>query len=797
MPNKSISTDSHKLNRIHKIIISLVIFTSVFYLHSVQVTSVSPDFWYSYPLTRSIVKGNKEIRHPFFPWLKVGNTLSQTKLTATLSYTLDGDTLRTQWITELIFMINSIALWSFLMLRLTDNGWIATFGAIFLFMGINVGDKAGLMDAFDNGDLLVFFLLGTVLTLLTDIIQKTSLHVRTKWPQILITTVICGLYGIFCLSYLLLALICFAMSSLVIARRRRSLLLPLTLSIIICIAGSLLLTLYLERSSDLSIPYIHFPKKDFLRIRLGSDPYRRFSNVLDTAILRHYKPLPYDGGYTFIFSGKFLIMHWLPTWLAPLTILWAIYRRNVYACTFALFGLVAYFTPAVVDFGPLRESEYFRWELAAGLGFAGVVAFTVGDLWALLAELPSNWQRRSSYLLLTMFVCVNLIGAEKLISKVIIQIQQDRNVAKRILYPWYQDTEKWMLAQSYLQLNKRDLDLARWLWSNAGKEDVVWREHQYNIYNHVEKCSALNGLAGTLSCEHIANPDWMPLGTPPYWPNYVSSAFALSHDPSLIAGLGANWLISSSPLKDREGITLIKTFGDSAKHYLYKVDTPLPCKLLNIQDCSSSDRTLQVKGIPQADQWMAGCAYPINIKLSEPFKGWLKAVFIDSKTFKKVANTPSIGQFIEGQNIKFTISPPLNEGEYKIVWLLSQDGKEWQKVATETQADYSLSKNIDNHLRLQSIKTDTNYSGYLTLKNIGNKPFDCGGPLNINIWVWSQELHNYRGGSFESQTKLSKIIPPKGEVTLSWSLPEELPKDYRLDVGASGLIGHNISVSRL
>lgn len=797
LPRPNLSAERSKLDKKHKVIISLIILSSVFYVHAVQVTRVSQDFWYSYPLTRSLVKGSKEVRHPFFPWLKINNTLSQAKLTATLAYTLRGDTLRTQWICELVFMINSIILWVLFILKITDNGWIATFGVIFLFMGINVGDKIGLMDAFDNGDLLVFFLLGSVLTLLTDIIQKTSLHIKTKWPQIIITTVVCGLYGIFCLSYLFLALICFCTFSLIIARRRRSLLLPLTISILICFVGSLLFALYLERSSELPILYAHVPKKNFLQIRLGSDPYRRLSNVLDTVFLRHYKPIPDDGGYTSIFSIKFLLMHWLPTWLAPLTISWAIYRRNICGCIFALFGSVAYFTPAIVDFGPLRESEYFRWELAAGLGFAGLAAFTVGDLWSLLTDLASNLQRRSAYLLLIIFVCANLIGAEKLMNNIIIQAQQDRNIAKRILWPWYQNTEKWMLAQNYLQLNQRDLDLARWLWSNAKEGDVVWREHQYNTYNHVEKCSTLNGLAGTLSCEHIANPDWMPLGTPPYWPNYVSSAFAVSHDPSLISGLGANWLISSTTLKDNDGITLVKTFGDSAKHYLYKIENPLPCKLLDPQNLPSSSISLQVKGIPQSNEWMAGRAYPIDIKISQTFKGWLKAVFIDKKTSKRIANTPSIGQFIDGQKIKFTISPPLNEGKYKIVWLLSPDGKSWQKAQTETEADYCLSKNIEENLRLKSIKADTSYSGYLVLKNIGNKTFNCDGPLNINIWVWSQEIHGYRGNNFESQTKLLQSIPPGGEITLNWSLPEELPQEYRLDVGASAVIGQNNSVMRL
>jgi hypothetical protein len=46
-----------------------------------------------------------------------------------------------------------------------------------------------------------------------------------------------------------------------------------------------------------------------------------------------------------------------------------------------VFGLTSFLVPALVDFGPVHEREYFRWEFAAGFGFAGALAVALAQLW--------------------------------------------------------------------------------------------------------------------------------------------------------------------------------------------------------------------------------------------------------------------------------------------------------------------------------------------------------------------------------------------------------------------------------
>lgn len=824
-----------------KLLLLVTISAALFYVHAVQLLAFAPDFWSLYPISRSLIKSGLPVVHPFFPWISLNGHFSKQLLIATLAGAVGQDTIRATWICEIFLLISAIMLWALVIRKISHSARAGAWGAFFLFFCVNVGGKAGLMDAFDNGDLLVFTILGLLLGLFVDIIYKAREHWPLHWPKIILTTVLAGLYGFICESYLALVLACFAAGSLIVCRRRTSIAKTLLSITALSILGSLLISVCgggvlgsLARQSArqiMAIPYqnkalkaptssytsVSFPKRHLLAIRLGADPYQRFSGALNTALFRHYKPLLDDGGYSSIFGLKVLILHWLPTWLAPLTLAWAIRRRSMCGYMFGLLGLIAYFTPALVDFGPIQEAEYFRWEFAAGVGFAGLMALVVADLIDHATMQKSLGWRRVAYSALFIFIAANFVGAQRLLNNVVIEAQKSSQAAAKVLWPWYPNTYRWLLSCKELQLNQRDLDLALWLWQQPSTKNIVWREHAHTPEQFL-KCAVINGLSGTLSCEHALPPHWQPMGTAPYLPNSSTVIFQKQPSLPLISGLGANWLVSKRELPKEELLNFsqhtssdsiikptanfVRTFGDKRKYWLYKLENSLPLtKEIVPQEASESSAKITISGLPKASAWMYGQAYPVRLQLSRPLKGWLRAYFqpqTDRQAPNNLANLP-LTFWIEGQSSKIMLCPPLNEGHYQLSWIYSQDGRSWQKLKGQAKADYLVSENIDEHLRVKEIVTSSPQNGFIILKNIDNRPFYCGGPLSIKWWVWSDKLHNYRSGAAapEGETTYNQTIPPQGEIKVNWTTAEPLPEaGFRLDISASAQIGQNVTVSR-
>ena len=886
-PSEEVTSEETELppfSRLHLAIILSVLIGCIFYAHANQLIEVSSDFWYNYPVSRILAKGGLPARHPFFPWISLDGHFHRQLLTAVLSVAECYDTLRTSWISGLFLLISSVGLWALAIRYISNSARAGVLGVLLLFFGINVGGQVGLMDAPNNGDLLIFSLLGVVLVLLVDIIYKARKHWPITVPKLLLTTLIAGAYGFICETYLIVTLICFGVGCLITCRRRSSTVSTLLISALICILGSLALdglndgfvnqiivrgwhrfapvssndrtdtgtntasiqpnsttlaeTLH-RTSATPAEPLLRFPKHPFLSIRLGADPYRRFSNALNTALFRSYQPPLDNGGYSSIFSYKVLILHWLPTWLLPLTILWALYRHNLCGFMFGLVGIIAYFTPALIDFGPVREADYFRWEFLAGLGAAGLMALFLDDLLFLAGNIANKWIHYTVIGILITFIAANLVGAQRLINNVVIEAQRSSEAAYLILTPWYPKTKDWLLHNKRLELTQNDWELANWLWDHNTRPSVIWKDHSKSFGNLL-KCAAFNGLAGALSCEHSSTPVWQMPNNMPHIPNQITTAFEFSQDPTLVAGLGANWLITEKKLPDsynsassKPGLELAATFGSKRRYWLFKIHNALPfdiyTELLNRSATTASEPTsgmpsellspssspsessphrdkcdkiteIKLSGLPSAQSWQAGRAYPVRIKASHPIEGWLMG-FLQSQTSAGTVTTfdRPLAFWANGQEFKQMLAPPLNEGHFILRWGFYTKNGELTFLAGETKLAYLLSDNIDSNLRVKSIEVQHDRGGLLTLKNIGDKTFDCGGPLRIKWWIWSYAMHSYRtvAANPEGQNLLLKPIPPHGEITIAWSVPEPLPTDFRLDISASAALGQSTIVPRL
>lgn len=834
LPEKRAEECPPPFTRGQKLLLITLCLCSIFYVHAMQMLHTPGDFIQNYPLTRIMAKDAGLQQHPLLPWIELKGRFAIQKLTAMLSQAEGGDTLRTQWLCGIALVVNGIFLWAAAIRKISGSPAAGTLGALLLFAGVNVGGKAGMIDAFGFGEALTASLMGVMLSLFADIICKARGHWQLQTGKILLTALAAGLYGLLCETYLLLLIGCFVSGCLIIGRRRRSAAGQLLKACFICTAGSLCLSALcggflgraalsmLTQPADLYAPpagtqaslqqfyaetsEFSFPKKNFLSIRLGTDPYTRLSGALNTAWFRAYRPALDEVGYSSIFGSKVLIMHWLPTWLAPLTLFWAVYRRSVCGYMFGILGILAYLIPGLADFGPSMESAYFRWEFAAGAGFAGLLGTAAADVLEHIPAIESRILRVSAHTAFIVFIVVNIIAAQRQFNNIIIEAQRSSQAAAKVLRPWYPKTSRWLLSRPDLALNPRDIELAKWIWDSSSAPQIIWREQNMRDIAQASKCAAFNGLAGSLSCEHAVPSAWQPAGVPPYLPNEATSAFLKVRNPELIAGLGAKVLITETPLEEKYlhdygGLSFRqeRVFGNSRKYIVYSVNGALPCRTVPAAAAGAvNTETVKTSGIPAPGRWISGCAYPVTVSLSAPFHGWLRAAFIPRGSAPLTASSPgSVTVRAEGKTIKTSVTPPLNEGEYFLQWLASSDGKTWQRLPGLAPASYKLSENIEENLRVKSVISTNASSGLITLKNIGASDFDCGGPLLIKWFVWSEESHNYRQASIpEGQTEFSGTIPPHGEAAVKWQTAAPLTPGCRLDVSAGAWSTQNISISR-
>jgi hypothetical protein len=119
---------------------------------------------------------------------------------------------------------------------------------------------------------------------------------------------------------------------------------------------------------------LHFPKQKLWQIRSGHDNQASVVALSERAWLyQSFRRQDPGTGYRPFWDASILGLHHFPLFLSPWVLWGAWRRRDVISIWLLAFGLTGFFVPAVVDFGPYYESEWFRWEYAAGLPLAGAL----------------------------------------------------------------------------------------------------------------------------------------------------------------------------------------------------------------------------------------------------------------------------------------------------------------------------------------------------------------------------------------------------------------------------------------
>lgn len=528
-------------------------------MHTREALGPEDDYWVHFPLISLLNRGEFPPPNPFFHDLSLHGHFGRDYLIGVLGWFNGGGEalLSSLWVFNHLLHASAFCLAFGLGKRLGGvcGGFLMS---VFLFFGISVGARVGLMDTYDNNNLLVYCLL-----LLFVALETTP---DKGWPSHIFLGLSLGVYGIVYETHLILFLIVLCCGPLLWDRPERLHPKAWVRPIGLCVAGVVVAACLGGPIQDLALRglgirkatvdhaatyqaqrvEIKFPKQNLFQIMVGPERYRRLSYVYQGKAFRALHNTASgktdaraDFHYAFIFGPEVLLIHWLALYLglpAGLVLLW---KRHPEGSVLWLFGLVSFLVPALVDFGPVHEREYFRWEFAAGFGFAGALAAALAILW----KRGRGWKA----LVVVLAILVTL-GGERKLNKTLIAIEKMEESKRRTaLRPWYPSPRDWLLKAEALRLTPDLIDAAERLKELSTPKDRMCCDLDARAHWDIFRESSFCGLSGLRSVGHVSPPPWMQDGIAPFFRTAAWNALWQTGDVRILPSLKARWLVTHLP----------------------------------------------------------------------------------------------------------------------------------------------------------------------------------------------------------------------------------------------------------
>lgn len=538
--------------------------TASLVMHTREALGPEDDYWIHFPLISLLHRGEFPPPNPFFHDLSLHGHFGRDYLIAVLGWLSGGGLalLSSTWIFNHSLQASAFFLAFGLGKREGGNagGFLM---ACLLFFGISVGSRVGLMDTYDNNNLLVY-----VLLLLFAAIEANRDSGRRA--DVFLTLAL-GVYGIIYETHMLLFLMVLWAGPLMWRRSAKLHALdwrrPLAVSLGSLLAAALLggpiqdLALRLVGGKDSRVDHaatyqeqrvqISFPKQHLFQILVGPERYRRLSYVyqgkafsgLQNDAVGEGEDARQSFRYAFILGPDVLLMHWLALYLGLPAGLWLIRRGSREGALLWTFGLTAFLVPALVDFGPVHEREYFRWEFAAGFGFAGALAVALAYLW------PRGKIAKMVVVLLAVAVT---LGGERKVNRTLIEIDKMPDAQRAIAAsPFYPSPERWILGSRELRMDSDLVAASLELKKRSQPQDRLVTDLDARSHWEIFRESTVCGLAGLRSVGHASPPPWMQDGIAPFFRSAGWNYLWQTGDIRVLPSLGARWLLVREP-KHRE-----------------------------------------------------------------------------------------------------------------------------------------------------------------------------------------------------------------------------------------------------
>lgn len=637
------------LARSHKIALVILTACAYFAMHTHEVKAPEDDFFIHFPLISLLARGHYPPLNPFFAQLPLFGHFGRDMLISLLTHLDGNEILPATWALNHALQLASLALAIGLGYR-SAKARGAVLLPWFLFCGISVGSRAGLIDTYDNNNGLVY---AGLLMLVHWLVSS-----RRKGTWALLGFLL-GTYAIVYETHMLLFVTTMVGFGFFAVRSRVGVAFGIAVSLVTAafmggpVQDLAMRLLHLRQTEavghveayESQRVEMHIPKAKFLQIELGNDSYRRLSLVFESKFLQPLAPALDEGGYTYIFAPKVLAIHWLGTWLGFLSLLILVRRRDAQGLTLWLFGLGAYLAPGVVDFGPVHEKEYFRWEFAAGFCWSGALAISLAHFW--------EGGSRGRKVGLALLIAVALLGGERRVNQAWIWVQRGHDAA--LWKPWYPGQRSWLLAQPDLHLKADEIDLAVKLHARLGLDDRVLTDidarGQWDFFRE----ATLAGLLGVRVVGQQSPPRWMPDGIAPYFHTPNWSVLWQRQDPRALIGTEASWLFTTTPqpwLANCPQVSPGEHLGEAASYQILPgpaTQEPPPGLAATLE--LAQDPT------PQSE-----VAVPLKVHLRAPVK-WLGVWHIRcSGEARDPVTDLALLAGVDGQDLELWFVPPLHEG---------------------------------------------------------------------------------------------------------------------------------------
>lgn len=533
-----------------------------FYLHTRQILEPENDFLTHFPLISLMANGVFPPPNPYYPDVEMHGHFGRDYLIALLSRSIGGDSIFTVWVFNHVLHLSCFLLC--VGLGYAAGSSIASVLVPYLaFGGVSVGSRVGLMDTVDNNNLLVYCVLLTLLSLVVHCAGRPP-----RFSAFFMLSVLLGVYAIIYETHMVLMLGILCLTPLLYFWSHSELqsfktsLKTTGLCFLCCLASLMLGAILGGPIQDLalrSIGYnkvriqrfesyesqkvsIKFPKKRLFQVCLGTEAYNRISYVYQSKAFHGIPPRLDQGGYTYVYQPKFLVLHWLALYLAVPCGLYLFAKRNFVGTVCWTFGLSAFLAPALVDFGPVHELEYFRWQFAAGFGFALALGLALGQF----AEKRGVGTR----ILVALLTALTCYGGIRLVNQTVIAIQRESGVlSQRVWNPLYPGGFQWITELPELGVDLDDVAVTLRVRESLGERDRLLTGLFPRSNVELLSEASLMGLIGARAVGHQSPPPWLPVGAYPYFRDANWSVFWSHYDPRALAGLQADWIYLHSAQK--------------------------------------------------------------------------------------------------------------------------------------------------------------------------------------------------------------------------------------------------------
>ncbi len=652
------------------------------------------DYWVHTPLQSLMALGNLPPSHPFFPDIVMNGHYGRDLLISSLSILTGFKIFAVQTSLTTLASLLALGLLFGLTVSATGSEARAVGGTTLVFFGINVGGRAGALDCFQNNNAVVHLYLILTVYLLYLVWQAPQNKPRgvalglalgslaavyeTHFGLLMIVLVVALVAAAFSKKPLRGLGLAFALAGLLAATQGG----PIT-KLAKRLVGSAPSSVSLSEGemNQRQVVVLKFPKRELFQLQLGYGDYQRVSCAYRVyPFLTDYAPIAAGTPYRPLWSWDVLQIHWLATYLAPFSLFLLWREREVVGLSIGLFAVGAFVTPGLVNFGPIYEFEYYRWQYAAGLGFAYVLGSALGKLVEQAQGRRYGWVSTALALFL---VGLCIYPFFKLFLPRAVQGWARYSYRPLLLLP--------LKAKPWLRLNAEktrfypmDLEAAERLrqLSRPGQTLLVNFPHEAPSSIHLQ--STLSGWTGLRLVGHSLPLDGEPVGTPPYHMSALARAFWKGFDPAALDLLEPDWIYlrqdigfdkTRARLRELEGVEEVER---TPSWSLFRVDRP---RLSWPEEFGAPQDSLQVEWLGQ-DSYSTGFSTDVTIRLTnlepDPISPGTRLAYGFGEPPERremmVVTLPRVGPQ-ESLVLTIPVATPITKGLYDLQLFLLKENK--------------------------------------------------------------------------------------------------------------------------